>query len=247
MPGGVGLLTVASLAFNVLNSHLLQRNQPTFNLEMEFLHRGHLKEFVVRQETKTKKTKIMLLSSAYNGLTQKIDKSLTSLGYETYFQVAASEKAMREGVSAFQPDLIICPTLMKAIPEDIYTKTKCLIVHPGIKGDRGPSSIDWAILNKDQEWGVTLLEADKEMDAGDIWATENFPLREGLSKVEVYNTEVSRIAEKLVLRAVSQFESGTFLPEKLNYEDPSCKGRLHRTIRLVDAERTANWETESTA
>jgi putative two-component system hydrogenase maturation factor HypX/HoxX len=64
---------------------------------------------------------------------------------------------MREGVKNFQPDLIVCPTLMKAIPEDIYTKTKCLIVHPGIKGDRGPSSIDWAILNKDKEWGVTLL------------------------------------------------------------------------------------------
>lgn len=55
---------------------------------------------------------------------------------------------MRNGVDEFQPDLIICPTLMKAIPEDIYKKIKCLIVHPGIKGDRGPSSIDWAILNK---------------------------------------------------------------------------------------------------
>jgi putative two-component system hydrogenase maturation factor HypX/HoxX len=37
---------------------------------------------------------------------------------------------------------------MKAIPEDIYKNIKCLIVHPGIKGDRGPSSIDWAILNR---------------------------------------------------------------------------------------------------
>lgn len=32
VPGGVGLLTVASLAFNVLNSYLLQKNMPTFNL-----------------------------------------------------------------------------------------------------------------------------------------------------------------------------------------------------------------------
>lgn len=118
----------------------------------------------------------MLLSSAYNGLTQKIDKTLVGLGYETFFQVASSEEAMREGVKAFKPDLIICPTLMKAIPEDIYKNIKCLIVHPGIKGDRGPSSIDWAILNKEKEWGVTLLEADKEMDAGDIWASQNFPI-----------------------------------------------------------------------
>lgn len=148
VPGGVGLLTVAALAFNVLNSFLLQRNRPTLNLERELLHKDSLNAFVSRQDAKTKRTKIMLLSSAYNGLTQKIDKSLINLGYETFFQVASSEKAMRDGVSAFSPDLIVCPTLMKAIPEDIYKKIKCLIVHPGIRGDRGPSSIDWAILNR---------------------------------------------------------------------------------------------------
>lgn len=50
------------------------------------------------------------------------------------------------------------------------------------------------------------------MDAGDIWATENFPLKEGLSKVEIYNSEVSRIAEKLVLQAISNFEAKGFKP-----------------------------------
>lgn len=132
---------------------------------------------MAKQNSKTKETRIMLLSSAYNGLTQKIDKTLVGLGYETFFQAASSEEAMREGVKAFKPNLIICPTLMKAIPEDIYKNIKCLIVHPGIRGDRGPSSIDWAILNKEKEGGVTLLEADKEMDAGDIWASQNFPIK----------------------------------------------------------------------
>lgn len=72
---------------------------------------------------------------------------------------------------------------MKAIPEDIYSRKKCLIVHPGIKGDRGPSSIDWAILSEKSEWGVTILEANKEMDAGDIWASRNFPISANQSKI----------------------------------------------------------------
>ncbi len=37
---------------------------------------------------------------------------------------------MRSSVDSFNLDIIVCPTLMKAIPEDIYKKTKCLIVHP---------------------------------------------------------------------------------------------------------------------
>lgn len=72
-------------------------------------------------------------------------------------------------------------------------------MHPGIKGDRGPSSIDWAILNQEKEWGVTLLEADKEMDAGDIWGTTTFPISPSQSKVEIYNSLVSKAAEKLIL------------------------------------------------
>lgn len=35
VPGGVGLLTVSCLAFNVLNSYLIQRNLPTIDLESE--------------------------------------------------------------------------------------------------------------------------------------------------------------------------------------------------------------------
>jgi len=89
----------------------------------------------------------MLISSAYNGLTQKIDRTLNRIGYEVKFQIASSNDAMRTAVYDFMPDIIICPTLMKAIPADIYQSVKCLIVHPGITGDRGPSSLDWAILN----------------------------------------------------------------------------------------------------
>mgnify|MGYP000483527275 CR=1 FL=1 len=54
------------------------------------------------------------------------------------------------------------------------------MVHPGIHGDRGISAIDWALLNEEPEWGVTVLQAVEEMDAGDIWATHNFPVPQGV-------------------------------------------------------------------
>jgi putative two-component system protein, hydrogenase maturation factor HypX/HoxX len=36
--------------------------------------------------------------------------------------------------------------LKTEIPEAVWKNTKSLILHPGIKGDRGPSSLDWAII-----------------------------------------------------------------------------------------------------
>lgn len=130
---------------------------PLSLLKHELANKKILNDFIDNSDEKTSKMKVLLLSSAYNGLTQRIDRVLKNRGYEVEFQAATTDDAMKKTVSEYDPDLILCPTLMKAIPEEIYMKKKCIIVHPGIKGDRGPSSIDWAILNKYEEWGVTLL------------------------------------------------------------------------------------------
>jgi len=49
--------------------------------------------------------------------------------------------------------------LKKTIPPAIWQTYTCLIVHPGITGDRGPSSLDWAIALAEPSWGVTVLQA----------------------------------------------------------------------------------------
>ena len=58
--------------------------------------------------------------------------------------------------------------LKRKVPEAIWSKYVCLIVHPGVKGDRGASSLDWAIMTGQTIWGVTVLQAAAEIDAGAI-------------------------------------------------------------------------------
>ena len=75
---------------------------------------------------------------------------------------------MSEIAKTEQPDIILAPFLTKTVPEDVYNNLDipCIIVHPGIEGDRGRHSLDWALKQKQTEWGVTLLQAAEEMDAG---------------------------------------------------------------------------------
>ena len=56
---------------------------------------------------------------------------------------------MLGAVEEHAPELIIAPMLKVAIPKIIWARHTCLIVHPGVKGDRGPSSLDWAIATGD--------------------------------------------------------------------------------------------------
>jgi len=121
--------------------------------------------------------KILLLASAFNGLTQRVYRELSLEGHEVSVEVVTESDQITEAVQLFEPDLIICPYLKQRIPDTVWTERDCLIVHPGIEGDRGPSSLDWAIFCDEQTWGVTLLEAAEELDAGAIWLSESFSLR----------------------------------------------------------------------
>jgi len=90
--------------------------------------------------------RILLISNAFSGLTQRFYTELEDAGYIVSVELHQGDMdQLLEGVALFKPDLILCPFLTKRLPKEIYEHYKCLIVHPGIKGDRGPSSLDWAI------------------------------------------------------------------------------------------------------
>ncbi|RNA05551.1 hydrogenase maturation [Brachionus plicatilis] len=250
VPGGVGLLTTATLAHNVLNACLIQNGAKTSNIIEELHKKNNFHLFLQSNYTSNKNEKnwkVLLFSSSYNAMTQNIEKVLSRLGHKCLFEVAKTDDQMINAVQEFKPDLIVCPFLKKAIPKQFYEKIKCLIVHPGVKGDRGPSSLDWAILNNSKEWGVTVLEASREMDAGNIWATENFQMPKNYTKANLYNSFVCQTAEKLVVDCISKFGDANFVSEPLDYSKTDVKGNLHRTIRLSDSERSINWSLDSTS
>jgi putative two-component system hydrogenase maturation factor HypX/HoxX len=122
--------------------------------------------------------KILLLATANNSLCQRLAIELVDHGHTVAVEVAGNGDEMLRSVSSHSPDLIIAPMLKSAIPEAIWSRHICLVVHPGIVGDRGPSSLDWAIATGERNWGVTILQADAEMDADPVWATREFPLPE---------------------------------------------------------------------
>ncbi|AKH19034.1 hydrogenase maturation protein [Sedimenticola thiotaurini] len=187
--------------------------------------------------------KILLLSHAFNSLSQRLHIELKRRGHQVSVEFDINDAVTQQAVELFQPDLIVAPFLKRAIPETIWRHHTCLIVHPGIKGDRGPSALDWAILRGEPEWGVTVLQANAEMDAGDIWATVNFPMR-AVSKASLYRNEVTEAALQGVLLAVERMGQESFNPEPLDYSRPDVKGCLRPLMSQAD--RRIDWQQDST-
>jgi putative two-component system protein, hydrogenase maturation factor HypX/HoxX len=190
-----------------------------------------------------RRLRILFLVSAHNSLSQRVEIALTELGHAVAVAVVASAEEMEAAVRRHPPDLIVCPMLKTIIPESIFSKHRCLIVHPGPKGDRGPSSLDWAIELEADRWGVTVLEAAAAVDGGDIWAGRTFPTR-GASKTSLYRHEVRRAAVDAVVEAVTRIVEGDARPAPLDYDDPDVTGRLRPL--LTQAERAIDWTSDPT-
>jgi putative two-component system hydrogenase maturation factor HypX/HoxX len=186
--------------------------------------------------------RILLLTHAFNSLTQRLGAELQRRGHEISIEFDIADSVAEEAVALFRPDLILAPYLRRAIPESIWKRHVCLIVHPGIVGDRGPSALDWAIQAGTAEWGVTVLQAEAEMDAGPVWASAVFPLR-AAKKSSIYRNEVTRAATQAVLQAVERFGSG-YAPTLLA-ECKEARGCLRPLMR--QAERTIDWQCDDTA
>jgi putative two-component system hydrogenase maturation factor HypX/HoxX len=188
--------------------------------------------------------RILLISTAFSGLTQRFYTELGDAGFPVSVELHTGDLVqLIEGVSLFNPDLILCPFLTKYLPKEIYQNYKCLIIHPGIKGDRGPSSLDWALQNNEPEWGVSLLEAAEEMDAGAIWANKTFPMRPA-TKSSIFYREVTQAAVDCLWEVLSYFDAPDFKPEPQDYSRPDYKGKTLPPMKQPD--RAINWKVNKT-
>ncbi|MDD2919340.1 hydrogenase maturation protein [Rhodoferax sp.] len=182
--------------------------------------------------------RILLLTHAFNSLTQRLAAELRQRGHLVSVEFDISDSVTEEAAALFAPDLIVAPYLRRAIPESVWSRHVCLIVHPGVVGDRGPSALDWAIDAGRRDWGVTVLQAEAEMDGGPVWASASLAMRPA-TKASLYRHEVTQAATTAVLQAVECFAAGNFVPQR-----PSSS---QWQPLMKQAHRAIDWQQDDSA
>jgi putative two-component system hydrogenase maturation factor HypX/HoxX len=188
-----------------------------------------------------KSLRLLFLVSVANGLSPRALIELTERGHQVAVAVADSAAEMEAVVDEHRPQLIVCPFLKTLIPESIWSVYRCLIVHPGPWGDRGPSSLDWSIELGMRELGVTVIEASGEADAGTVWATREFPMREA-GKSSLYRHEIRRGAIEAIVEAIDRI-AGDKRPAVTVKSRTQVRGRA-RPAMTHDA-RAIDWDADT--
>ena len=185
--------------------------------------------------------RILFLTHAFNSLAQRLYVELRAAGHDVSIEFDINDSVTQEAVALARPDLIVAPFLKRRIPDAVWRNHRCIVIHPGIIGDRGPSALDWAIVDGESFWGVTAIQANADMDAGDVWASVEFPMREA-TKSSLYRNEVTEaavVALRVTLERIAKGEAAQPLAGT-----PVPRGRLRPSMRQSD--RAIAWRADDT-
>ena len=185
--------------------------------------------------------RILLLTHAFNSLSQRLFVELTRDGHELSVELDIHDRVTLEAVELFRPEVILAPFLKRAIPSAVWRRHLCLIVHPGPPGDRGPAALDWAILRAVPAWGVTVLQAGADWDSGPVWASAAFPMRLA-AKSSLYRNEVTESAVVAVRAALERIAAGAGPAAPVNRSD--AQGWQPP---VPPARRAVDWARDATA
>ncbi len=95
---------------------------------------------------------------------------------------------------SYRPDLILMVGWRTIVPASLYEYPRlgCLIVHDSpLPRYRGFAPPNWAIINGEQEWGVTLMHVAGGVDEGDVVAQKLFPVPDRATAPLLYELIIS--------------------------------------------------------
>lgn len=187
--------------------------------------------------------KILILTHSFNSLTQRVWVYLTEENHDVSVEFDIHHDITREAVRLFQPDLILGTYLKRKLPDDVIQSTPTLIIHPGPPGDRGPNSLDWAILNEKKIWGLTLLKATSILDGGPIYSYRYFKIDPERSKSSHYRQEVTEAAIECLSECLDKIKNN--IPPVL-LENLQCDFKEVNQKPLPDSYRRILPEIDST-
>ena len=150
--------------------------------------------------------------------------------------------ALAHDIPVFQPvtlkELIVVAAYGRLLPREILELPAkgCINVHSSLLPKyRGAAPINWAVLNGEEETGVTIMYMAQELDAGDIIAQASTPI----DPEETVESVHDRLGARLLVQTVSRLEAGTAERTPQDGERATYAPMLSRELSPIDWTRPA--------
>lgn len=166
--------------------------------------------------------------------TKEAEKNFQNLGIPTLTvnpQKLGNQEVM-EQLKIFKPDVFLFYGWSWMIPEELFAKYLCLILHPSpLPKYRGGSPIQNQIINGERKSAVTICKVIHKIDAGNIYSQTPFSLEGTLD--EIFE-RIVKIGIKDTMRTLDAIAKFTAKP----IPQDESKATIYKRRKPEDSELT---------
>ncbi|RMH06013.1 MAG: methionyl-tRNA formyltransferase [Nitrospirae bacterium] len=141
----------------------------------------------------------------------------------------------------WRPDLIAVAAFGRILPQAILQLPPrgCVNVHASLLPRyRGAAPIQWALINGEQETGVTTMLMDQGMDTGDILLQQVVPIAPTDTAVELSH-RLAQVGGDLLIQTLEGLETGTVVPKPQDHEQATLAPLLTKEDGRLDWSHSA--------
>ena len=154
---------------------------------------------------------------------------------------------MRDGeafsiVERLAPELIVVAAYGKILPEDIlnFPQYGSINVHSSLLPKyRGAAPINWAILDGEEETGVSIMYMAKELDAGDVILQKTTPI-DPREDALTLTTRLAELGAEALSETVAALQNGTASRTPQDGSKMTYASMLTKEMSPVDWTRSAH-------
>lgn len=153
---------------------------------------------------------------------------------------------MRDGealsiLKELSPDLIVVAAFGKILPVDILNLPArgCINVHSSLLPKyRGAAPINWAILNGEEETGVTIMYMAEGLDTGDMIAASTTTIDIDENAQQLHD-RLANMGAELLVQVIEQMEAGEVRAAKQDDALSCYAPMLSKELSPIDWNKTA--------
>lgn len=153
-----------------------------------------------------------------------------------YQPVRARDEAFIAQMRELAPDVMVVIAFGQILPEELLKVPAygCVNIHASLLPRyRGAAPIQWAVINGDEETGITTMMMDVGMDTGDMLEKLVVKLDEKETGGSLFD-RLSILGGELILSTLAKLEDGTLVPTPQDHEKATYVKKISKEFGNID-------------
>ena len=146
------------------------------------------------------------------------------------------DAAFLETIDRFAPDALVVAAYGKIIPQSLLDLPPlgAVNVHPSLLPKyRGPAPIQWPLIQGDPETGVTIIQLNAQMDAGDILLQEKTAI-DPADSAESLHDRLAEMGAALLIKTLDGLAENTIIPRPQDHDKATLAPMLKKADGRID-------------